>query len=500
MHEKKAYSTEDYTPEPPRPLRRQLPPADPFPMDSLGDVLGAAALGIHDKVQAPPAMCAQSVLAAASLAAQGHGDVVLPTGSVRPLSSYFASIGESGERKTAVDEIALWPVRKREAALRIVYEDELQQHKNEFEAWEKQRGQILGDKRRYHDQASKVAALKELGAAPKAPLVPIITCPEPTFEGLVKLLAQGQPSVGVFTAEGGQFIGSHAMSEDHKLKTISALSSLWDGEPIKRVRQGDGAFVLCGRRVAMHLMVQPGVAAGLLADPVLKDQGILSRMLVTFPPTTAGTRVWKEPAPSSETAIKRYGVRLLDIMETGFPLADGQTNELKPRGLVLSSEARRLWITFVNHIESQIGPGGELEPIRGLANKLAEHAARLAAVLALVDDISCPEVGGRWMAAGINLAQHYAAEALRVFEVGLVDQDLVLAERLLSWLHGNWREPAVSLPDMYQHGPNAIRDAKLAGRLAGILEDHGWLQPVKGGAIIRGSRRREAWRIVKEVR
>src|SRR5947207_9941681 len=62
-------------PEPPRPLMRELPPADPFPVDVLGVVLGAAARAIHDRVQAPLAIGAQSVLGAATLAVQAHADV-----------------------------------------------------------------------------------------------------------------------------------------------------------------------------------------------------------------------------------------------------------------------------------------------------------------------------------------------------------------------------------------------------------------------------------------
>jgi hypothetical protein len=71
---------EEVKPEPPRPLMREPSPADPFPVDALGDVLGAAARGIHDRVQAPIAIGAQSVLAAAVLVVQGHADVVLPIG------------------------------------------------------------------------------------------------------------------------------------------------------------------------------------------------------------------------------------------------------------------------------------------------------------------------------------------------------------------------------------------------------------------------------------
>jgi hypothetical protein len=47
-----------------------------------------------------------------------------------------------------------------------------------------------------------------------------------------------------------------------------------------------------------------------------------------------------------------------------------------------------------------------LEPVRGLANKLPEHAARLAAILALVDDLGAPEIGANHLRAGIALAEH----------------------------------------------------------------------------------------------
>jgi hypothetical protein len=58
-------------------------------------------------------------------------------------------------------------------------------------------------------------------------------------------------------------------------------------------------------------------------------------------------------------------------------------NELEPRWLPLSPEARVLWVGFADHVEASVGSGGDMEAIRGLANKLPEHAARLAAVLAL---------------------------------------------------------------------------------------------------------------------
>src|SRR5215470_17211839 len=105
----------------------------------------------------------------------------------------------------------------------------------------------------------------------------MLTCPDPTYEGLCRLLAEGQPSIGIFAAEAGQFIGGHGLSDDAKLRTAAGLSAAWDGEPIKRVRAGDGVMVLSGRRIALHLLAQPDVAASLLSDRVLTDQGLLSR-------------------------------------------------------------------------------------------------------------------------------------------------------------------------------------------------------------------------------
>lgn len=455
---------EDVKPEPPRPLMRELPPADPFPVDALGDVLGAAAGAINDRVQAPIAIAGQSVIGAATLTVQGHADVVLPIGrgQAKPVSSYFMTVAATGERKTASDVEALWPVRKREAALREAYCAELLHYENAKTAWDKARDSAV--KKGRGDRAAIEAALDALGAAPAAPLQPMLTCPEPTFEGLCRQFAGGWPSLGIFASEGGQFIGGHGMKQEDKLKTAAGLSSLWDGEAIRRVRAGDGSVVMPGRRVALHLMAQPPVADIWFRDHLLTEQGLLSRMLVSAPDTSAGTRFQRDERPETDSALKRYGARLLDILETPLPLVPGKTNELAPRPLPLSPEARAFWSAFADHIERAIAPNGALETVRGLANKLPEHAARIAAVLALVRNVDAGEIAGAEMEAGIALAEHYAAEALRLFGASRVSSDLRLGQRLLDWLQNQWSEPNISLPDIYQRGLNAVGDKATAAK------------------------------------
>jgi hypothetical protein len=481
--------------EPPRPLIRELPSADPFPVHALGELLGSAAAGIHERVQCPVALCGQSVLAAATLAAQGYADVQLPTGHAKPLSNFFITIAETGERKTAADIEALWPVRQREKALREAYDAASPDYVNAKLAWDKAREHVV--KKAKGDRAAIKLALQTIGPAPIAPLVPLLICPEPTYEGLCRLLPESEPSIGVFSSEGGQFIGGHGMNDESKLRTAAGFSGLWDGEPIKRVRAGDGTTILPGRRVAMHLMAQPNVVSIMLSDRLLLDQGLLSRCLVTAPESNAGTRFWREFSTSADVAIKRYGERLLGILERPLPLAKDKTNELEPRVLSLAPAARKLWIAFADKIEDQIGPERALASVRGLANKLPEHAARLAAVLTLVSDTESGEVPAEQMKAGIVLAQHYVAEALRLFEAACVSDELRLAQVLRAWLHGSWDECLISLPDIYQKGPNSIRDKATAARLVTVLEDHGWLKRADQGAIVAGQRRRDAWQIIK---
>ncbi|MBI3440869.1 MAG: DUF3987 domain-containing protein [Proteobacteria bacterium] len=334
------------TTEQPRPLMREIPPAHPFPVDALGTALGNAARAIQDKIQAPIALCGQSVLAVTTLAVQAHCDIQLPIGQIKPVSNFFLSVAASGERKSACDSEALWAIKKHEAQQRKAYDDKIPSYNNEAAAWAAEQKKILKDKKK--DQKAIKQELDKLGEPPLSPLNPMRLCPEPTFEGLCRLLKEGMPSVGIFSAEGGQFIGGHGMSDENKLRTATGLSSVWDGDPIRRVRAGDGILMLPGRRVAAHLMAQPDIAALMLNDPMLMEQGLLSRFLVSAPESTSGTRFWHEPAPTSDGHIRGFSAKLLSILEMPLPLTRGKQNELTPRPLPLSPEARKLRISKAN--------------------------------------------------------------------------------------------------------------------------------------------------------
>lgn len=90
-------------PPEPLPLARELDPATPFPVEALVGAVGAAVVEqMHAIIQAPQALIGQSILAAMNQVAQPFANVIID-GRVSPLSDFFLTLGESGERKSAVD-------------------------------------------------------------------------------------------------------------------------------------------------------------------------------------------------------------------------------------------------------------------------------------------------------------------------------------------------------------------------------------------------------------
>ena len=132
-------------------------------------------------------------------------------------------------------------------------------------AWKAERKKIEGDKKL--DRFAREDALTRLGPEPLPPLQPFLTAAEPTIEGLIKAWVHAPAALGIFSAEGGQFIGGYGMSLDHRLKTAAAMSGMWDGAKTNRLRAGDGSIILEGRRLSVHLMVQHDAAALFLSDP-----------------------------------------------------------------------------------------------------------------------------------------------------------------------------------------------------------------------------------------
>jgi hypothetical protein len=454
----------DGWPDEPLPLRVELPPAAPFPMDALPAVMAEYGHVIQRCTQAPDALVGNSLLAAASLAVQPYVNVQLPHGALVPTSLYVISVAESGERKSAVDRLALHP----HAMFEKAKSDE-------------QREAVEERKRLPKAEMEKVEVPREA----------VFLASDPTVEGLCKLLHNGLPSIGVFSAEGGRFLGGYGMSDDAALRTAAGLSLFWDGAPVDRVRVSDGASKLFGRRVALHLMAQPRAALQWLQNPTLKDQGLFSRCLIAYPQSTAGTRMFRAERADETPAAANYVTRMTQLLGGPWPI--NEFHELQPKTMRIVGPALVIWIDQYNQIEQAIA--GDLREVRGLASKAAEHIARIAAVLTLVHDPVATDVTEDAMQRATVLMEFYLGEALRLSNVQPQHEQADLAIMLWTWLTQRGKRH-ITLSEMAQFGPAKLRKAKTLRMLMNVLSEHYLVRPVPEGMVeYNGKKRREAWEV-----
>ena len=214
----------------------------------------------------------------------------------------------------------------------------------------------------------------------------------------------------------------------------------------------------------------------------MQDIGLLARFLITQPDSTMGSRKIRDLAPEHQLAIATYGAKMLALLRRNLPY-DERGDGLEPPVLPMSPAARAAWVEFDAHLEPMRAPGAELHEISGFANKLAEHAARIAAVLQVFDDPEAEELSAEYLARGIALAEYYASEALRLHGAARIGVELKEAEKLRQWLAAKWDQPHVTVQFLQRYGPGSMREKAGIERLLNVLADHNWLRQVTNVAV-----------------
>lgn len=440
------------------------PQAAPFPVGALGKVLGPAVQAIADCVQAPEALAAGSVLAAAAVACQPLADVRMPHGQCAPLSLFMVTVAGSGDRKSACDSASCVPIEERRR-------QDARDHAHEL-------AQFKAERRK-----------KSTEAPAEPPAARSLVVSKGTVEGMHQLL-KGQPALGVFSTEGAEVIGGHSLREERKASGIAWLLKAWGGETLDAMTKGDGLSVLPGRRFSLHVLLQPVIAQQLMADPLAQGQGWIARCLMCSPASLAGSRLFNDgAAPLSERQeVTRYFARLRKLLATPAPvLPDGDGHELDPRVLPMSVDATALWVEFYNEAERQQAAGGNLATVRPWASKAAEHAARLAGIVALMDDPDALEVSDSAMQGGIELANFYLGEHVRLMGHSTEQGEVRKLAKLLSWLReqGQW----VPQRDVLQRSPRELRELKAQGlrELLAELQRRGLVRELADGWEVRSA-------------
>jgi hypothetical protein len=453
----------------------------------LGTALGDAAKALVQRTQAPDAIAGQTILAAVNLVAQRHIDVLVPqggdtpnVGSVQPVSCYFLTIATTGERKSSCEKIGLRVHREHEREAQQKHKEELAAFKNKFAAYEakKKAAQSGSVKKTVQDIERE---LQQLGPEPERPADPTFIFDNPTWQGLVKKLRNNVREVGLFSDDAGKVLGGFSMSEEQRQATAANMNSAWDGKPVQRIIASEEPFILHGVRLSMHLMAQSQIAAKLLGDAILADQGFLARFLMSAPDLRDQPRAWTNAELWAQPCIDVFDAIIGDML--GAPLGRNGAGEAQRRTLRLSVAAFALHKTFYNEVQSQLVRYGVLLPIKGLAEKAPEHACRLAATMGFADAPDVMEISAEHYRRAIVLMRHYLAEALRLKFRREPDDLRMRADELRHWLQKLHADGVrqIDARTIQQGAPRAVGCRSSVDevlKLAALLEQRGILRPI----------------------
>lgn len=413
------------------------PAVDPYPVEALGEVMGEACRAIAEKGQVDPAMAGQSLLAAASLLTQSRADVRTLAG-VKPLSLYLLTIALSADGKSAADSVATRPIEQYQR-------DRTRSHKEQVET-------LLAQPRKKGDPPVAV------------PPDPYLLMRDPTIEGVRRDFANGQPSQGAFTAEGGAVLAGYGMTTDNRIKTGAGFNALWDNGELSVSRALSGRLQLYDRRLSIHWLVQPDAARTALHDPVLSNIGFWPRFLVAWPEPLPPRRA--DPfRPDRDAAIGRYWARCTELLVplgedcSGLPVIE------------FDDDAYALAGRFFERMEVEAKTdGGALTTVRAFALRATEHLFRVAGVLAVFDGRNVVDAGHAARAAKLV---GYSLEAWRSI---FGDRDQAQAEanalRLYAWVLKQ-RGAQATETAMLRIGPKPLRSKDLRDTALAMLEQHG---------------------------
>lgn len=441
-------------------------------------IFKGAVISIAQQTQAPTELVLSVVLSVVSLVCQYLIDVRRPWGSVGPVSLMIFSIALSGERKTAIEDIAVKALRAFEKKRKLLDSQKIREWSVLLELWERQKKKI---QKKMLDESLTLSSYKQLESdllvhaksEPTRPLMFKMTHQDVTPAALSKALAQDCPSAALFTSEGDIALRG-------VINQVGMMNALWSGSGLEVGRACSGGFSLADVRFSIGIGVQPRVFEEYLErkGDLGKASGFFARSLIFYPESTQGTRFIEGEV---RIDLSRYEKRVEEILEENVRKFDARDSSKSVVSFSAEASDKLIWLH--NKVEKEMRVGGSYERARDHASKLIENISRVAALLHFFEsggtEISVSELSS---AEKIVMGCSVMYKNLFSFSPQVVTD----ADALISWLQARCDSPLfrrTKRNDVLQRGPAALRRATRLNRAVDYLVEKGRVKEVVYGRV-----------------
>jgi|LSQX01.1.fsa_nt_gb hypothetical protein len=364
----------------------------PFPLSTLPPVGRDMVEALAEAMQVHPDMAACFLLGALSTCVVGKGMINIRPGYSEPLHLYITVVANPSERKSPTLARMFQPI----------YDFE-KEHAESIHGQVRDAGVKIAilkkkletaQKRGHESDAMELARQIEDHEAVR-PFELIIG--EGTTEAIVERMAANGGRIAVVSAEGGFLDILAGMYSDSRVYLDPVLQG-YSEETIKSVRVGRGMISIKKPSLSVTLAIQPITLEDLLNNDILTRRGVLSRFLISYPPSMLGSRNTPNATPMPDMVYIRYAKSLADILKQ-----DDIT-------LTLSPEALQIFNERDVSIEQKLVPGADYDRLpNGWSGKILGCAARIAGLLCLLEGQGSL-VEGYTMQAAFTIAEYFIAQ------------------------------------------------------------------------------------------
>lgn len=291
-----------------------------------------------------------------------------------------------------------------------------------------------------------------------------------TPEAIAWRLHNESPSVGLMSDEAGQILNGRAASQ------LPMLNELWGGGELIVDRRESVSFTVNGARLTVSLMLQEKTFTKFLSTKgeMARDNGFLSRNLITCPPSTQGLRENWSIEEAKWSKLQEFQTRIAEILS--LFLKSANEPGFKRTMLKFSPDAKVLWMNFANHIERNLNPGGMYCDVRDAASKIAENVARMATLFHFFEGRS-GDIQSDSVNQALQICEWYLGEFKRIFAPAPpIPQQELDAMTLDAWLRTNFAirgQYCIRRNALLQMGHGSIRNKARLDPAISILAQFG---------------------------